>query len=160
MDAGADSGDILSQRVVPILPTDDAADLYRRVTGVALAQLRDFVPQLDTGVVPRQPQDTRCANAWRKRGQADGRIDWRMAAVSIHNLVRGLTHPYVGAHFELGGDDIKVWRTAVEDNVPPNLEPGKVLDSNDTGALIKAGVGAVRLLEIEPLVTLQPGSYL
>jgi methionyl-tRNA formyltransferase len=83
-----------------------------------------------------------------------------MAAVSIHNLVRGLTHPYVGAHFELGGDDIKVWRTAVEGDVPPNLEPGKVLDTSAAGALIKAGIGAVRLLEIEPSVTLQPGSYL
>ena len=36
-----------------------------------------------------------------------------MSAQSIHNLVRGLTAPYEGAHFLVDGKEIKVWKTAV-----------------------------------------------
>lgn len=122
MDEGVDSGDILSQVPVPIHPTDDAASLYDRITQTAMGQLRAFVPQLANGAFQRQPQDHERVNVWRKRGPADGRIDWRMSAESIHNLVRGLTRPYIGAHFELGDQHITVWRTAVEASAPPNIE--------------------------------------
>lgn len=160
MDEGADSGDILSQVPVPIAPEDDAGDLYERITATAMAQLRDVVPQLASGHAQRQPQDHGRANVWRKRGAADGRIDWRMAAVSIHNLVRGLARPYVGAHFERQGQSVTVWRTQVVADAPQHLEPGKILAVDERGALVKTGLGAIRLCELAPNVKLEPGSYL
>ena len=160
MDEGADSGDILSQASLRIDPTDDAGTLYEHVTELAMGQIRDFVPRLVDGSFQRLRQDPHLANVWRKRGPLDGRIDWRMAAVSIHNLVRGLTRPYVGAHFDYQGREIKVWRTDVESCVHANLEPGKILAVDEVGVLIKAGIGGIRLLEVEPRVNLEIGSYL
>ena len=46
MDEGADSGDILDQRQVSILPSDDAKSLYQRITQVAISQIPGFVPRL------------------------------------------------------------------------------------------------------------------
>jgi methionyl-tRNA formyltransferase len=109
MDEGVDSGDILSQKTIEIFEDDDAGDLYQKVTETALVQLEDFVPYLEEGCYDRVLQDHDKANVWCKRGKKDGRIDWRMSARSIHNLVRGLTKPYVGAHFELNDEEIKVW---------------------------------------------------
>ena len=160
MDEGADSGDLLSQRAIAIEPGDDAGSLYARVTEVAMDQIREFVPQLESGRYHPQPQDHSKANSWRKRNAADGRIDWRMGAETIHNLVRGLTRPYVGAHFDYGEEPVKVWRTEVESDVPENIEPGKVLTVEEGCPLIKAGVGAIRLIEYEPRITLTPGAYL
>jgi methionyl-tRNA formyltransferase len=160
MDQGADSGDLLSQVSIPIAPNDDASSLYRRVTDIATHQLRIFVPRLAAGEVQRTPQNHRLSNTWRKRGVGDGRIDWRMAAESIHNLVRGLTRPYVGAHFDYVDQQIKVWKTELEPNVRVNLEPGKVLAVDDSSVLIKAGFGAIRLLEYAPAIQLKPGDYL
>ena len=160
MNEGADSGDILSQVKLSIDESDDAGSLYARITEVAMEQIRDFVPRLASGTVPRLVQDHQKANVWRKRGYADGQIDWRMAASSIHNLVRGLTRPYVGAHFDYDGQTIKVWKTEVEMNVPNNLESGKVLEILDTGVLVKAGIGAVRLLELDSSVHFRVGDYL
>jgi len=160
MDEGADSGDLLSQAKVPIYESDDAANLYERVTEVALAQLRDFVPRLAAGEIPRTPQDHQLANVWRKRGAVDGRIDWRMAAYSIHNLVRGLTRPYVGAHFDYENQPIKVWKTVILDDAPANLEPGKILSVDDDGIVVTAGIGAIRLLDFEPRLNLKIGEYL
>ena len=44
MDEGADTGDILSQRRVPITPEDDAGTLYDKLTTTALDQINAFCP--------------------------------------------------------------------------------------------------------------------
>lgn len=160
MDEGADSGDILSQREVAIDSEDDARALYDKLIRSALQQIEEFVPQLASGSYRRHKQDERLANAWRKRGVADGKIDWRMSARSIHNLVRGLAKPYVGAHFVIDGKEIKVWKTSVVDAVPRNLEPGKVLAQRDSGPVVKCGEDAICLLVTEPLFEPAIGSYL
>ena len=160
LDNGVDSGQIISQVKIPITPSDNALTLYERITQSALIQLRHFVPLLAQGRIQLLPQDDRLANNWRKRGSADGRIDWRMAASSIHDLVRGLTRPYVGAHFDYDDKIIKVWQTEVELVAPVNFEPGKVLHVGKNSLLVKAGIGAIRLLDYAPIIKVAPGSYL
>lgn len=160
MDEGADSGDIISQAVVPINENDDAEALYRRITVTAIEQLEDFLPLLASGKYPRSPQDHALANVWRKRGRVDGQIDWRMPATGIYNLVRGLARPYVGAHFVHQGVDVKVWSCRVAGGTSPNLEPGKVVELREGRPTVKAGIGAVELIEFEPAPRFQLGDYL
>jgi methionyl-tRNA formyltransferase len=160
MDEGADSGDIVSQVSVPIHATDDAASLYGRITEVAAEQIRDLVLALASGRYVRRSQDERQANFWRKRGGADGQIDWRMSATSIHNLVRALAKPYPGAHFLHQDINFKVWKSEVVSEARRNLEPGKVLAVEPGGITVKAGEDAVRMLVIDPIPALRPGDYL
>jgi len=159
MDEGADSGDILSQRIISIDVSDDADSLYGRICTVAVEQIREFVPHLERGQYIRVPQREAEANYWRKRDRLDGRIDWRMPARSIHNLVRALSPPYPGAHFMHDGQEIKVWRTEVIAEPRINIEPGKVLMVTDGGVTVKAGVDAVRLIDMEPAINMQAGTY-
>lgn len=160
MDDGADSGDILSQRRIAIEDVDDVAMLYKKMIICALEQIRQFVPQLAAGSFTRLPQDHRNANTWRKRGRADGQIDWRMSSVSIHNLVRGLTKPYVGAHFMCGGAEIKVWKTELVTDTPTNVEPGKVLGLTNRGAVVACGEGGILVLDTQPPFIPAIGDYL
>jgi methionyl-tRNA formyltransferase len=160
MDGGADSGDILSQHVIAIDPEDDAATLYEKITVSALDQLRVWVPQLAQGTLQGIPQDHGRANIWRKRGKADGLIDWRMSARSVHNLVRALAKPYVGAHFSYRGQDVKVWKTQFPVDAAANIEPGKILAHDARGILVKCGEQAIRLSLIEPVIQPKVGEYL
>ncbi|MCE5181756.1 MAG: formyltransferase family protein [Anaerolineaceae bacterium] len=160
MDAEADSGDILSQREIIIDHEDDARILYNKTIKSALEQIEEFVPQLAAGAFQRRKQDRLLANTWRKRGHADGEIDWRMSAHSIHNLVRGLAKPYIGAHFIVDGQEIKVWKTVVVRDVPSNIEPGKVLNQTGSNFVIKCGEDAICLLNTEPLFEPIVGGYL
>jgi methionyl-tRNA formyltransferase len=160
MNAGADNGDILSQRALTIDPADDARALYDKVSTCALEQITEFVPQLANGSFMRQPQDHAKANIWRKRGVADGKIDWRMSAQSIHNLVRALAEPYVGAHFVVDGKDIKVWKSMVLGDSPSNAEPGKVLGICEGSPIVKCGQDALLLLVTEPTFCPTEFSYL
>lgn len=163
MDEGADSGDILSQRFLSILASDDASTLYQKLTETACKQIAKFTPQLIAGNFKRLAQDHSKANYWRKRNKADGEIDWKMSARCIHNLVRALTRPYVGAHFICGGKDVKVWKTELGKDTPrryENIEPGKILEIEGTKIIVKCGDGLLKLIEYDCSLPLKVGDYL
>jgi methionyl-tRNA formyltransferase len=162
MDQGADSGDILSQETVAILPDDDARTLYDKLTDTAQRQIELFTRQLAAGRFPRLPQEPRLATSWRRRTSRDGEIDWRMSANSIHNLVRALTRPYVGAHCLAAGLEVKVWKTALVDSrgMPRDVEPGKILDVSAGSLVIQCGEGALEVVEHAFPALPKVGSYL
>jgi len=160
MNEGADTGDIISQTTIDIDPEDDAGTLYRKMTETALDQLEALLPQLENGTAVRQPQDLSRANTWRKRAEPDGKIDWRMSAKAIHNLVRALAKPYVGAHFTLRGQRIIAWKSRILPGGRQNIEPGKVLQAEGGALAIKCGEGQILLLQTEPEIVLSAGEYL
>lgn len=149
MDEGADSGDILSQRYVQILYEDNAGTLYEKITRTALEQIEEFIPRLEKKSFRRVPQNHSKANIWRKRAKADGKIDFRMSSRSVYNLVRALTKPYIGAHIEYRGKEIKIWAVKEIPLIQPNTEPGKVLNVRDNTFTVKTSDGSVLILEHE-----------
>ncbi|MFO8049183.1 MAG: formyltransferase family protein [Desulfosudaceae bacterium] len=160
MDEGADSGDLLSQELVPISDDDDAQSLYDKIMATALSQIADFVPKLEAGTYQRLKQDHSLANYWRKRNKDDGCIDFRMSSRNIHNLVRALARPYPGAHVVCGGEEYKVWKVKPTSCPFKNFEPGKILSVSEKGIEVKSGDGAVLLQEHNLPTTLQPDEYI
>lgn len=161
MDSGADSGDILSQSSIAISDFDDARSLYDKVISTALAQIDEFLPLLVSGDYPKVKQDNTIANTWRKRNRKDGLIDWRMSANSIHNTVRALAKPYVGAEFNYNKIDYKLWKTELILYDFDNIEPGKVIDIvNSDLPIIKCGNNAIKLVETVPKLMTSIGAYL
>lgn len=145
MDEGADSGDILSQSEMIIYPEDDAKSLYDRMVETALKQIVVFIPQLIKQTYTKTKQENSSANTWRKRGIDDGEIDFRMTSGAIHNLVRALTEPYVGAHVRYGDSFITVWKVSQIEYKQSNLEPGLVLKVYDNSVIVKTSDGAISL---------------
>lgn len=161
MDEGADTGDIISQKEIVIDHEDDAQTLYEKILRTAKDQVIEITEKIGSETILRIPQDLKSGNTWRKRDRMDGQIDWRMSCDGIYNLVRALTHPYVGAHFMYGKTEIKVWKCKVEKcEMYRNLEPGKVLKVNsETDFEIKAYDGIVHILDCDK-VSLREGEYL
>jgi methionyl-tRNA formyltransferase len=147
MDTGADSGDILEQRILAVRSDDDSAALYGRLCETAVVQVDAMIDSLLAGDYRRIPQDHSRANYWRKRDKSDGLIDWRMDASSIYNLVRALARPYPGAHCIHRGLEVKIWSCRPEADAPIDAEPGKVLAVDGGSVLVQCGSGSVRLME-------------
>lgn len=160
LDEGADSGDILSQVYFDVSVTDDAASLYSKLVTSSLEQISSFTAALASKRFDRIPQDHSKANYWRKRSIKDGVIDWRMSSITIINLIRGLSRPYVGAHFVLNDNqEIKVWRAdAIEEpDGFENVEPGRVIALDGQFITVKCGIGFVKLIEHEMKILPQVG---
>ncbi|MBW2554529.1 MAG: methionyl-tRNA formyltransferase [Deltaproteobacteria bacterium] len=163
MDEGADSGDILSQVEIPIDYNDNARTLYSRITNIAIKQIEDFLPVLRKNNYERISQDHNKATYWRKRTQIDGLIDWRMSSRGIYNLVRALSQPYVGANATYKSQEFKIW--AVSEKLrqyPQYIEPGKVIEENNTNNsfIIKCGINAITVIEHELTTLPKTGEYL
>ena len=162
MDGGADSGDILAQKRIPLAPDEDARSLYDKVKLAASDLIPKFLPRLADGTYDRVPQDQTRASTWRKRGRSDGAIDFRMCAVTIERLVRALTRPYGGAHIAIGDGEVKIWRAKALP-LPEeyrNGEFGRVVAVKEREIMVRAGEGLVVLSdhEFEPLPA--AGEYL
>lgn len=147
MDEGADTGDILSQEEFDIKFEDDANDLYNKLIDTALGQIEIFCAQLSNRNYIREKQDLSLGNYWRKRGKKDGLIDFRMSTLAICNLARALTKPYVGAHVEYNGLEIKVWEVEPGngDGETKNDEPGKVISVVEGKIQVKTGDSTIWL---------------
>ncbi len=161
MDEGTDSGDILSQKLIAIEDSDDAATLYQKLVDAACEQISTFTPQLITGDFKCVAQDESKASYWRKRTKEDGRIDWGKPAQEIHNLVRALTRPYVGAHFDSNGEEIKVWKTEIDsDDQIKDGEPGEILKVERDVITVKCGEGCLNLIDYDSRCSLKSGDHL
>ena len=160
MQEGADDGDILSQEEFEILYEDDAKSLYNKVSKVALNQIESFLPKLQNNSFQRTKQNHDKANIWRKRGKADGKIDFRMTSNAIYNLVRALAKPYVGAHIEYKGQDISVWKVEEINFDKNNIEFGKVLENDDNTITVRTYDKAIKIIEHDFKELPKVGEYL
>lgn len=160
MQEGADDGDILSQEEFEILYEDDAKSLYDKVSKIALNQIEDFLSKLQNNSFQRIKQNHDKANIWRKRGKADGKIDFRMTSNAIYNLVRALTKPYVGAHIEYKGQEISIWKVEEINFDKNNIEFGKVLENDEKTIVVKTYDKAIKIIEHDFKELPKVGEYL
>lgn len=161
MDATADTGAVVSQEKVEIEYEDDAESLYCKVMAVAVNQLERVIEQFESNSVVYTSYLPEMGNIWRKRGRADGEIDWRMSSRNIYNLVRALSKPYVGAHFVYKEKEYKIWKVKeILSEEYQNIEPGKVIKKTETGNLvIKTGDNLIEVIEADE-IDVSVGEYL
>jgi methionyl-tRNA formyltransferase len=140
MDAGLDTGDILSQRGTPIGAEDDSETLHDRLAKLGAQLLVETIPDYVAGKITARPQPAAGASQARKIRKEDGRIDWHQPARAVWNRVRAFT-PWPGAFTYLPGPQmLKIWEAEI---LPLKGEPGKILSSDKLGIVIGCGDGAL-----------------
>jgi len=150
-----DAGPILATREVQIGAEETAGELHDRLAEAAAEAAADVVNRMEQArPVEQRPQPKQGGPFARKLTKEDGLINWAMDAEEIRNRVRGL-RPWPGAYTYLESDDGRVRvellrvETAERDN--GDEQPGSVLRAgDDEGIVVRAGAGAVRILEIKP----------
>ena len=161
LDDGADSGDILWQKPFPITLEDDAGTLYEKIKAMASEAVPVFLRQLESGSAPRVPQDHSQATYWRKRGEKDGEISWALDTMTIYNLIRALTHPYVGAHTFWKDARVLVWKSWLPEGVPvPDVAPGTIYHQTEEGLYVRTGDGGLLVRAWEASVEIPVGARL
>src|SRR5438552_4600384 len=96
IDEGLDTGDILLQRNVDILPADTGGSLHERLAKIAPEALLESLELLAKEGAPRVPQDNALATYASKLKRADGKIDWTDPADTIERKIRAFD-PWPGA---------------------------------------------------------------
>ena len=144
MAEGLDTGDILLQRSVEILPNDTGGSLHDRLAQVAPEALLESLQLVAAANSPRIPQDNAFATYAPKLKREHGQIDWSESAEAIERKVRAY-NPWPGAFMKVDGQNLKVFSASVVDL---NGEPGEILRS-DKDLIIATGKGALSLTEVQ-----------
>ncbi len=162
MDAGMDTGPILTQRPTPISSNDNAQTLHDRLAKLGAELLIETIPDYVAGKIQPRPQPEGASYA-PKIKKEDGRLDWSQPAQVLWNRIRAFT-PWPGAFTswspsfslfrsqdtlkrELQPQLLKIWRA--EPTNPPSTKPGEVLQADGLGIVVSCGEGALRILELQ-----------
>ena len=149
MDAGLDTGPILSTRHTLILPTDDSQILHDRLAQLGAELLVETIPDYVVGKIQPQPQPLEGSTYAAKIRKEDGQIAWNLPAEKIWNRLRAFT-PWPGTFTFLPAEPkpqlLKIWKAEVVGNGGPT---GTVLSADKTGIVVGCGQNALRILELQ-----------
>jgi methionyl-tRNA formyltransferase len=146
MDAGLDTGDILTQESTPIAAEDNAQTLHDRLATLGAGLLVRTVRDLAAGKIVPRPQPVEGVSHTKKIKKEDGLLDWQQPARVLWNRIRAFT-PWPGAFTfaEFTGQKrmLKIWQAAPVPASPG--EPGTILVADRQGIVVACGDGALRI---------------
>ncbi|MBO5445633.1 MAG: methionyl-tRNA formyltransferase [Muribaculaceae bacterium] len=126
-----DTGEIIMQRKVEILPDENVGDVHDKLMHLGAGMVVETVNEILKGDLKTMPQPEGEFIPAPKIFKEDCRIDWQRTAVEVHNHVRGLS-PYPAAwtviHDESGKDlESKIYATGItgmpcEENAPGTIK--------------------------------------
>ena len=140
MEAGLDTGPVLSRHKVEIMARETTQQLHDRLSAMGAEAIVSAVENLDQ-LEPVQQSEEGVTYA-AKIEKSEAAIDWTKPATEVDQLVRGLS-PFPGAWFEMNGTRVKVLNCML---VEGEGDAGHVLDDALTVACAK---GAIRLTQLQ-----------
>ena len=146
MDAGLDTGAILSKTATPIEPTDNAQTLHDRLAKLGAELLLKTIPRHVAGEIAAKPQDDTLATHAAKITRDMGRIDWSQPATQLWNRARAFT-PWPGVFTRLDGKLLKLLEIKPTEAI--GLEPGRVGQADADGIVVGCGNGALRITQLQ-----------
>jgi methionyl-tRNA formyltransferase len=144
MDAGLDTGPVLSRHPAPITPDDDAGTLHDKHAALGADAIVAALADVEAGRACPVPQPPSGETYAAKIEKADTRLDWRQPAVALERAVRAF-RPLPGAYGLLDGEPAKIWRADVVDGAG---QPGDVLEISDH-IVIACGESALAVSELQ-----------
>lgn len=149
MDAGIDTGDILTQKKVILEDKETAETLFDKLAQAGAALVVETLPKIEQGVITPTKQQESCASYVKMMDKAKGKIDWTCDAVSMERLVRGL-NPWPSAYTFYQGKTMKIWRSdVVEMSAEDTEQPGTIIRISKDFFDVACGKGILRIYELQ-----------
>ncbi len=108
IDAGMDTGEMLLQQELRILPDETATELAERLAEAGAGLMVETLRGLQAGKLKARPQEHEAASYAPMLKKEHGRIEWNRPAQEIYNRMRGFA-PWPGAYTEFRGQTCQVW---------------------------------------------------
>ena len=144
-----DAGDIILAKPTPIRETEDAGQLYTRLSELGAEALSEAVTALANGTASRTPQTGDPGPYAAMLTKEMSPVDWTRSAQEIFNQIRGLI-PWPAAVTDvINGTPIKLWGAQVVEK-RTDAFPGDVIAAGKQGIDIACGDGlTLRILVLQ-----------
>jgi len=146
MEAGVDTGPIITTRAIPIERRDTTDSLTDKLAQLGAELLGEILPDWLAGQLTPVPQPDTGATYAGMVKKEEGLIDWQKPAVEIERAVRAYD-PWPSAFTFWQGAQLKLWRADVKDAALP-YPPGTVVElDHELG--VSTGEGTLILREVQ-----------
>ena len=147
MDAGLDTGAVVSTHRYAIKNTDTATDVHDALAVLgAHAIVADLQQLQQTGGLNATPQPPAGITYAQKLSKEEAKIDWNESALVIERKIRAF-NPVPGAWVEYQNQPLKIWRAEA---VAQSGRAGEVLAISSDGLIVACGEGALNITELQP----------
>lgn len=150
MDAGMDTGPVLTQVRTPIEPEENALALTDRLARLGASLLSETIPSWIEGRIEPQPQDEALATYTRLLTREDAVLDWMRPAAELVRQVRA-HHPWPGSVTSWAGRRLEVLEAEAMDwpeGADRGAPPGTVLAAGKHGVGVATGEGLLALKRV------------
>jgi methionyl-tRNA formyltransferase len=148
VDKGIDTGPILLQKEVEILPADTTGSLYfNKLFGMGIDAIVEAVALIKSGNAPKLAQDDSLSTYEPPCDDKVAAVDWSKPASDVYNLVRGCD-PQPGAYSTFKDSKVRFYKARLLEP-KEDKAPGEILDIHE-GEIVVAlnggslGIGKVR----------------
>lgn len=148
MDAGLDTGDMLSKAECRIEASDTSGSLHDRLAVMGAELLVETLAPLAAGTLTPAVQDNHLVTYAHKLEKQEGLIDWSLPADEIQRRVRGF-NPWPVCFTRLGEDNLRVWSAEMDDSSNEDAAPGTILAADGEGIRVACGQGCIRLTQLQ-----------
>lgn len=143
MEAGLDTGPMLTKRSLPIDAKMTGGDLHDRLAELGPPALIEVLGDLPAALATATPQDDALANYAHKIDKGELVLDWAQSAETLARKVRAFA-PVPGCFSTLEGDRIKIHAaSAVAER--SDAAPGTLLEAERSGLIVACADGALQI---------------
>ena len=147
MEAGLDTGAMLSRRAVVIGPGETGGSLHDRLASLGAAMIVEALDSLEAGSARFEAQDAAMATYAKKLTKAEAALDWNRPAPDLERQVRAFD-PWPVAETRFDGQQLRIWRAHALPG-PAGAGPGTVLSCGGAGIAVATGTGSLVLERIQ-----------
>jgi methionyl-tRNA formyltransferase len=147
VDKGIDTGPILLQKEIDILPDDTTGSLYfNQLFDMGVGAIVEAVALIKSGKAPKIPQDDSLATYEPPCDDKVAAVDWSKPASDVYNLVRGCD-PQPGAYGIIKGSKVRFYQARILDSVSDKT-PGEVVEINAGKVVVALNGGLLAIGKI------------
>jgi methionyl-tRNA formyltransferase len=116
MDPGVDTGPLLSQKTIPIVPDDTSATLTNKLAVLGAELLIETLPGYLSGDLLPTPQDEHLATYAPMIKKEEGQLDFSLPASQVDRKIRAF-NPWPGAYTYLDDKILKIHKSHVIEGI-------------------------------------------
>ena len=147
MDAGLDTGPVISVARCPIESEDTSGSIYQKLSALGAPTLLTALEKIEAGVAIAEQQDNSLSTYANKIDKSEALIDWSISADQLARRVRAF-NPFPATYSHIAGDRVKIWQAYARD-ADSSHTAGTIIEASDAGILVQTGQGQLLISEIQ-----------